>query len=72
MSSGHVFVAMSGGVDSSVAAVLLQQAGYQLSGVNLRMVHNEDLGVSPERTFPYGRGRRGFGGPPFRVPVLRI
>ena len=50
MSSGHVFVAMSGGVDSSVAAVLLQQAGYQLSGVNLRMVHNEDLGVSPERT----------------------
>ena len=37
MSSEHVFVAMSGGVDSSVAAVLLQQAGYQLSGVNLRI-----------------------------------
>ena len=50
MSNGHVFVAMSGGVDSSVAAVLLQQAGYQLSGVNLRMFHNEDLGQSRERT----------------------
>ena len=50
MSNGHVFVAMSGGVDSSVAAVLLQQAGYQLSGVNLRMFHNEDLGESPSRT----------------------
>ena len=50
MSNGHVFVAMSGGVDSSVAAVLLQQAGYQLSGVNLRMFRNEDLGESPSRT----------------------
>ncbi|MDY5611977.1 tRNA 2-thiouridine(34) synthase MnmA [Dysosmobacter sp.] len=50
MSFGHVFVAMSGGVDSSVAAVLLQQAGYQLSGVNLRMFHNEDLGESLSRT----------------------
>ena len=43
-------VAMSGGVDSSVAAVLLLQQGYELSGVNLRMFHNEDLGQSRERT----------------------
>ena len=43
-------VAMSGGVDSSVAAVLLLQHGYELSGVNLRMFHNEDLGQSRERT----------------------
>ena len=50
MSSEQGFVAMSGGVDSSVAAVLLQQAGYQLSGVNLRMFHNEDLNESPSRT----------------------
>lgn len=46
----HTFVAMSGGVDSSVAAVLLQQAGHQLSGVNLRMFHNEDLGESREKS----------------------
>ncbi|MBS5659357.1 MAG: tRNA 2-thiouridine(34) synthase MnmA [Oscillibacter sp.] len=41
---------MSGGVDSSVAALLLQQAGHKISGVNLRMFHNEDLGQSPGKT----------------------
>ena len=46
----RVCVAMSGGVDSSVAAVLLQEQGYELSGVNLRMFHNEDLGESREKT----------------------
>lgn len=46
----HVYIAMSGGVDSSVSALLLQQAGYQISGVNLRLFHNEDLGESREKT----------------------
>ena len=46
----RVCVAMSGGVDSSVATVLLQEQGYELSGVNLRMFHNEDLGESREKT----------------------
>ena len=46
----HIYVAMSGGVDSSVSALLLQQQGCQLSGVNLRLFHNEDLGESREKT----------------------
>ena len=46
----RVCVAMSGGVDSSVAAVLRREQGCELGGVNLRMFHNEDLGESREKT----------------------
>lgn len=45
----HIFVAMSGGVDSSVAALLLQQAGYQISGVNLQLLRSSALGETPAR-----------------------
>lgn len=38
----HTFVAMSGGVDSSVAALLLEQAGHRLSGVHLRLLREEE------------------------------
>ena len=38
-------VAMSGGVDSSVTALLLQEQGYKCSGVTMRLYHNEDVGL---------------------------
>ena len=38
----HTFVAMSGGVDSSVAALLLRRAEHQLSGVHLRLLRDQE------------------------------
>lgn len=42
---GRVLVAMSGGVDSSVAAYLLTQAGYECIGVTMRLFDNSDAGI---------------------------
>ena len=38
-------IAISGGVDSSVAAYEMQQAGYACTGVMMRLYHNEDIGL---------------------------
>jgi tRNA-specific 2-thiouridylase len=46
--STKVFAAMSGGVDSSVAALLLREQGFAVSGVHLRLVRNEMLGLGCE------------------------
>ena len=42
---GRVLVAMSGGVDSSVAAWLLREQGYECIGVTMKLFGNEDIGL---------------------------
>ncbi|MDR1127321.1 MAG: tRNA 2-thiouridine(34) synthase MnmA [Treponema sp.] len=40
-------IAMSGGVDSSVAAALMLQAGYECAGVTMKLFDSEDLTAPP-------------------------
>lgn len=39
----RALIAMSGGVDSSVAAYLMKQAGYECVGATMRLYENEDV-----------------------------
>ena len=48
--SHRALIAMSGGVDSSVAALLMQQQGYECSGATMKLFSNEDAGISRERS----------------------
>ncbi len=43
-------IAMSGGVDSSVAALFAKQMGYACIGVTMKLYDNEDIGMSAEKT----------------------
>ena len=38
-------IAMSGGVDSSVAAFLMKDAGYDCIGATMKLFQNEDIGI---------------------------
>ena len=44
MTKGKVAIALSGGVDSSVAALLLKQAGYDVIGIYVRLWNSPNLG----------------------------
>lgn len=43
-------IAMSGGVDSSVAAWLMKEAGYRCVGATMRLYENRDAGIPKEGT----------------------
>ena len=45
---GKVYVAISGGVDSSVAAFLLKEKGYDCTGITLKMFDGNDKQVFDE------------------------
>ena len=43
-------IAMSGGVDSGVAAFLMREQGYDCIGVTMKLFHNEDIGIPKGHT----------------------
>ena len=43
-------IAMSGGVDSSVAACLMKEQGCHCIGVTMKLFQNEDIGLSKEHS----------------------
>jgi len=43
-------IAMSGGVDSSVAAYIVKEQGYHCLGATMKLFHNEEIGISREHS----------------------
>lgn len=46
----RALIAMSGGVDSSVSALLMKEKGYDCIGVTMKLYDNEDIGIQQEKT----------------------
>lgn len=49
-SSPSALIAMSGGVDSSVAACLMKEVGYRCAGATMKLFANDDIGISRGHT----------------------
>jgi len=49
MSKGKVLLGMSGGVDSSVAAALLVEEGYEVIGLTMKLYDYQELGIPTAR-----------------------
>ena len=45
-----VIVAMSGGVDSSVAAFLMKEKGFDCIGATMKLYDNDEIGIRREKT----------------------